>query len=131
MEIFRTYDIRGKVPADLNEEIAYNIGRSLVLFLKTRQIIVGRDCRTSSPALMQAFVNGITDQGCDVVDIGLCSTPVLYFASRDGPAAMVTASHMTKEFNGLKFRLVRTQVFWILKRFALQVLFLSLEGRGS
>ncbi|MBI4016993.1 MAG: phosphomannomutase/phosphoglucomutase [Candidatus Aenigmarchaeota archaeon] len=103
MEIFRTYDIRGKAPEDLNAEVVYKIGRAFALYAGSSEIIVGRDCRLSSESLHSAFVAGITDQGVDVIDIGLCSTPILYFASKRGPAAMVTASHMTREYNGVKF----------------------------
>ena len=103
MEIFRAYDIRGRVPEDLTEDIVYGIGRALVVYLECSEIYVGRDCRLSSPALHSALIKGIIDQGANVIDIGLCSTPMIYFASKYGPAAMITASHLPKEFNGLKF----------------------------
>ncbi|MBI4147946.1 phosphomannomutase/phosphoglucomutase [Candidatus Woesearchaeota archaeon] len=103
MEIFRTYDIRGKVPDDLNEKNVYEIARAFVLYAKCKEVRVGQDCRLSSPTLFTAMVKGLTDQGANVIDIGLCSTPMLYHVSKNGPAAMITASHMPKEFNGIKF----------------------------
>ena len=102
MTAFKTYDIRGVYPSEINQELAYKIGRATVLFLKCKKLVVGRDCRLSSPALFKAFVNGVIDQGCDVIDIGLCSTPMLYFASFKENAVMITASHNPKQYNGLK-----------------------------
>jgi phosphomannomutase len=100
--IFQAYDIRGLSPQQLNEEAAYKIGRASVLFLKGKQILVGRDCRESSLPLKKSLVYGITDQGCDVVDTGYCNTPMCYFASIKMSAMMITASHLPKEFNGIK-----------------------------
>jgi phosphomannomutase len=102
--IFKAYDIRGIYPHQLDEEISYRIGRSFLLFLGEDTIVTGRDMRLSSPSLSRAFIEGVTDQGGDVVDIGLCSTDMLYFASGrlDLPGAMFTASHNPKEYNGLK-----------------------------
>ena len=102
MQIFKSYDVRGVYPSELNEEIAYKLGRSIVVYLKAKQLIVGRDIRLSSDSLSKALINGIIEQGCDVVNIGLCSTPMLYFASLNLPAVMVTASHLPAEFNGFK-----------------------------
>jgi len=103
-EIFKAYDIRGIYPKDLDEEIAYRIGRAFVIFLKTKEVVVGRDGRLSSPQIFEALTKGITDQGADVIDIGLSSTPMFYFeAAKSGASIMVTASHNPKEYNGFKF----------------------------
>lgn len=100
--VFRAYDIRGDYPSQINEELAYLVGRAVVLFLKTKKIIVGRDCRNSSKDLAQELIRGIIEQGADAVDIGLCSTPMLTFASKDCDAVMVTASHLPAQKNGFK-----------------------------
>ena len=102
--IFKAYDIRGIYPQQLDEDVAYRIGRAFVTFLGEAKIVTGRDMRLSSPVLSQAFIAGATDQGADVADIGLCSTDMLYYASGalDRPGAMFTASHNPKEYNGLK-----------------------------
>lgn len=103
-EVFKAYDIRGRYPDQLNEELLYRVGRSFVSFLGEEIIVTGRDMRLSSPALSKAFKEGVTDQGADVVDAGLCSTDMLYFCSGrlDLPGAMFTASHNAREYNGLK-----------------------------
>ncbi len=102
--IFKAYDIRGIYPEEIDEEVAGRIGRAFVAFLGEPKIVVGRDMRLSSPALSAAFIEGARKQGADVVDIGLCSTDTIYFASGalDLPGAMFTASHNPKEYNGLK-----------------------------
>jgi phosphomannomutase len=102
--IFKAYDIRGTYPDELDEEVLYKIGRAFAAFLGEERIATGRDMRLSSPPLSRAFEKGLTEQGADVVDIGLCSTDMLYFASGelDLPGAMFTASHNPKEYNGLK-----------------------------
>ena len=103
--IFKTYDIRGVYGADLDEEIAYRIGRGFAAYLKSSPIIVGYDTRLSSPALKTALIKGLTNQGADVINIGLCSTPCFYFTAgepKSGGGMMVTASHASKEFNGFK-----------------------------
>jgi len=116
-KIFKAYDIRGIYPGDLNEEIAYRIGRAFVSFLRKfntkaekLKIVVGQDNRLSSPSLSKALINGITDQGADVIDIGLSVTPIMYFAVAyykfDG-GINVTASHNPKDYNG--FKLVREE----------------------
>jgi len=102
--IFKAYDIRGIFPDQLNEDIAYNIGRAFVVFLKTKEVLIGRDGRLSSPQLFEALAKGVTDQGANVIDIGLCSTPMFYFAAAKAKSSiMVTASHNPKEYNGFKF----------------------------
>ncbi|MEW6196315.1 MAG: phosphomannomutase/phosphoglucomutase [Bacteroidota bacterium] len=103
---FKAYDIRGKVPSELNVELAYKIGRTLVKFLGCKSVVIGRDVRKSSPELAQALSNGLTDAGSDVFDLGLCGTEMIYFGTpflnADG-GVMITASHNPPEYNGLKF----------------------------
>ena len=102
--IFKAYDIRGVYPSELDQEIAKRIGRAFARFIEGDRIAVGRDMRTSSPALSAAFASGAASAGCDVVDLGLLSTDGLYFASGllDVPAAMFTASHNPARYNGIK-----------------------------
>jgi len=101
-EIFKAYDIRGIYPTEIYPELVYKIGRAFVSWRKKELVVVGRDCRIGSEELHKALVKGLTDQGANVIDIGLCSTPMLYYASKMGDAIMVTASHNPKQFNGLK-----------------------------
>ncbi len=103
--IFGAYDVRGIYPSELNEEVAYLFGRAFVLYLKPLQVAVGRDMRLSSPALAEALIRGITDQGADAIDLGLTTTDELYFAvgKFNYPAGvMITASHNPKQYNGFK-----------------------------
>ena len=102
--IFKAYDIRGIYPTQLNETIARAIGRAFVTLLGAETVIVGRDMRTSGPALFAAVTEGIRTQGADVLDIGMVSTDQYYFAcSKFGdPGMMVTASHNPKAYNGFK-----------------------------
>ena len=103
---FKAYDIRGKVPGDLNTDLAYKIGRSLVKYLGAKSIVIGRDVRKSSPDLSDALTKGLNDAGCDVYDLELCGTEMIYFGTpfldADG-GVMITASHNPPEYNGLKF----------------------------
>lgn len=107
--IFKEYDVRGKYPKEINEKIAYKIAQGFVKFLKPGKggkIIVGRDKRPSSPKLTKAFISGILDFGIDVIDIGTVATPMLYFAVpflKAKGGAMITASHIAKKHNGIKF----------------------------
>ena len=71
---FKAYDIRGRVPGELNEDIAYRIGRAFAEYLDAGRIVVGHDIRLTSPSLCDAVVEGIRDAGCDVVHIGECGT---------------------------------------------------------
>lgn len=110
LNCFKAYDIRGQVPAQLNADIAYGIGRALVVELQGSKFVVGRDMRLESPSLAEALIRGITDAGADVIDIGLCGTEEVYFATSHFQASggiMVTASHNPKGYNGMK--LVREQ----------------------
>ncbi len=104
-QCFKAYDIRGQVPAQLNEDIAYRIGRALVAELQGQTFVVGQDMRLESPPLAQALMRGITDSGANVLDIGLCGTEEVYFATShykvDG-GVMITASHNPKGYNGMK-----------------------------
>jgi len=103
---FKAYDVRGRVPQELNEEIAFKIGQAYASFLKAREVVVGYDIRLSSPALSAALSRGLTACGADVLDIGQCGTEEVYFATgalnTDG-GIMVTASHNPAEYNGMKF----------------------------
>src|SRR6185437_14848153 len=110
--IFKAYDVRGLYPGEINEATARAIGSAFVAYLKARRIAVGRDMRLSSPALAAAFIEGATSQGADVVDYGMISTDMLYFAvARDQHegGVQVTASHNPKQYNGMK--LVRKEAF--------------------
>ncbi len=103
-DIVKAYDIRGVVPDQLNEAIAHEIGGAFVHYLRADRIVIGYDMRESSPGLAAAFAAGATSQGADVVDVGLASTDMLYYAagSLDIPGAMFTASHNPARYNGIK-----------------------------
>jgi len=103
--VFKAYDIRGTVPDQLNAELAYGVGRAAARFIGASRLAVGRDARTHSPELHGALVRGLTDEGADVVDLGLVSTPMMYYAvgaHRLGGGIMVTASHNPGQYNGFK-----------------------------
>ncbi|MDF2702062.1 MAG: phosphomannomutase [Rubrobacteraceae bacterium] len=105
--IFKAYDIRGVYPDSLNEDLARDIGRAFVnyLGLSGSRVIVARDMRLSGEALERAFIEGVTQAGADVLDLGLVSTDALYFAVghlEEPGGAMITASHNPKEYNGFK-----------------------------
>src|SRR5580704_15653232 len=106
LDAFKAYDVRGRIPDEINEELAYDIGRAYAAFVKPRRIAVGYDIRLSSPPLAQALKRGLTDCGIDVADIGLWGTEGSYFATfaeqLDG-GIMVTASHNPPDYNGMKF----------------------------
>jgi phosphomannomutase len=103
---FKAYDVRGRVPEDLDEDLAYRIGRAYAAFLSPTRVAVGRDVRNSSLPLTAALVAGLNDAGVDVWDLGLCGTEQIYFYTShlqlDG-GIMVTASHNPPEYNGMKF----------------------------
>lgn len=104
--IFGEYDLRGLYPDTLNEKMAYSIGRAFVKVMKASKVVVGNDIRLSGPSLKEALIKGLTEAGCDVVDIGQCGTEMIYFSTfhmeTDG-GIMVTASHNPKAYNGMKF----------------------------
>jgi len=103
--IFKAYDIRGIYGESLTDDLAYKIGRAYVTFLKCKSVVIGRDMRPHSIPLFKALTKGITEQGSDVVDIGMCSTPMSYFANGSLKAEgsiMITASHNPGEWNGFK-----------------------------
>ena len=105
MALFKAYDIRGIVPTELDATKAYGIGRAIAHFIGESPIAVGRDARRHSPELCGALVDGIRDEGIDVLDLGLVATPMLYFGVESLSAragVMVTASHNPGEYNGFK-----------------------------
>lgn len=106
---FKAYDVRGRVPDELNEEIAYAIGRAYTQRIKPKHVVVGHDIRLSSPSITAALIKGLRESGVDVSFIGTCGTEEIYFATDhygfDG-GIVVTASHNPKDFNGMK--MVRT-----------------------
>jgi phosphomannomutase len=102
--IVKAYDVRGLVPDELDADLAYLIGRAAAVELAAPSLLVGRDMRPSSPTLADAVMRGARAQGVDVVDLGLVSTDLLYYASgrMNLPGVMVTASHNPAGYNGLK-----------------------------
>ncbi len=102
--IFKAYDIRGVVPDQLDSDLARSVGAAFARFTGAPRILVGRDMRPSGVELTAAFAEGVTSQGVDVVDLGLISTDLAYYAagSLDAPAAMFTASHNPAKYNGIK-----------------------------
>ena len=103
--IFKAYDVRGVVPEELDVDIARRIGGAFASWSGASRILIGRDCRLSSPELAAALAEGITATGADVTDLGLASTDLLYFASGSLglPGIMLTASHNPPNYNGMKF----------------------------
>lgn len=103
---FKAYDVRGRVPDQLNDDIARRIGRAYADVVKPRQVVVGHDIRLTSEAIKAAVTEGLLEQGVDVYDIGLCGTEEIYFATShagmDGGIA-ITASHNPTDYNGMKF----------------------------
>jgi phosphomannomutase len=104
-EIVKAYDIRGTVPDQLDADVAHALGVAFARFTGARCVLVARDMRPTGPALADAFADGVMEQGVDVVDLGLASTDLLYFAagSLQLPGAMFTASHNPARYNGVKF----------------------------
>jgi phosphomannomutase len=104
---FKAYDLRGRIPTELNDDVAYRVGRGYAQFLHPKRVVVGRDIRLSSAGLTDALCRGLTDSGVDVYDIGICGTEGVYFATFNDAAAdggiMVTASHNPSDYNGMKF----------------------------
>jgi phosphomannomutase len=140
VECFKAYDVRGRVPDQLNEDVAYRIGRAFAVFLGAKKVVVGHDIRLSSPALTDALIDGITDAGTDVLHIGQCGTEEVYFAAFNNAVdggICVTASHNPIDYNGMKF--VREGAKPIsgdtglleIKRLAEQADFPVASGKGS
>jgi phosphomannomutase len=104
--LFKSYDVRGIYPSEIDDDVAYGIGRCFVALLGAKRIAVGRDMRQSGVPLFEAFARGATEAGADVIDVGLVSTDALYFAvgkyGLDG-GVMITASHNPAQYNGMKF----------------------------
>ena len=103
---FKAYDLRGRLPGELNDDVAYRVARGYAEFLSPKRIVVGRDIRLSSAGLADAVCRGLTDSGVDVYDIGICGTEGVYFATFDGGydgGIMITASHNPPDYNGMKF----------------------------
>ena len=110
LSCFKAYDIRGRIPDELNADIAYRIGRAYAESIRPERVVVGRDIRLSSDEMADAVIQGLCDAGVDVYDIGLCGTEEVYYATfaylDEGKAMdggiMVTASHNPKDYNGMK-----------------------------
>lgn len=105
MGAFHAYDIRGIYNKDFNKETAYKVGYFIPKLLETDKVLVGRDVRESSPEIREYLVKGITDAGADVVDLGLATTPMVYWATAKfgfKASVQITASHNPREYNGMK-----------------------------
>ncbi len=106
LDCFKAYDVRGRLPDQLNEELVYRIGRAYAQYVRPARVVVGYDVRPSSIALSEALIAGLMAQGCEVHELGLCGTEEVYFATwhyaLDG-GIMITASHNPADYNGLKF----------------------------
>jgi phosphomannomutase/phosphomannomutase/phosphoglucomutase len=106
LSCFKAYDVRGRVPEELDEDLAFRIGRAYAALLAPARVVVGRDVRTSSRPLSAALASGLTDSGVEVYELGLCGTEQVYFYTShlkaDG-GIMVTASHNPLDYNGMKF----------------------------
>jgi phosphomannomutase len=107
---FKAYDVRGRIPTEINEDLVRDIGRAYAAFVRPKRVVVGRDIRLTSATLASALIEGLRSCGVDVYDIGLCGTEGVYFATSLGDTAgpfdggiMVTASHNPPDYNGLKF----------------------------
>lgn len=114
--IFKAYDIRGIVPSTLNEDVARSVGRAFgqaALAEGERVVAVGRDGRLSGPVLSQALMAGLVEAGVDVLDVGMCTTPMLYFAASTlcTSGIMVTGSHNPKDYNGFKMVLAGRAIY--------------------
>ncbi len=103
---FKAYDVRGRVPDELNEDIAYRIGRAYATYLGVKRVAIGHDIRLTSENISSALCRGLRDSGVDVFDIGRCGTEEIYFTTFDQQlegGIVVTASHNPKDYNGMKF----------------------------
>jgi phosphomannomutase len=105
LNAFKAYDIRGRIPDEINADLVYKVGRAFAAFLQPKRVAVGRDIRLTSEEFAQALMKGLTESGVDVMDIGLCGTEGVYFATfaqkLDG-GIMITASHNPSDYNGMK-----------------------------
>ena len=103
--IVKAYDVRGTTPDEMNDDVAFALGVSFAGFVKADTVVVARDMRTTGESLVAAFSDGVMSQGVNIVDLGLASTDLVYFAAGvlDAPGAMFTASHNPAEYNGIKF----------------------------
>lgn len=105
IDCFKAYDIRGRVPEELNADLAEQIGRAFAAELRPKQVVIGYDIRLESPEIAKGVIQGLVDSGVDIIDIGLCGTEEVYFATpfyqADG-GIMITASHNPKGYNGMK-----------------------------
>jgi len=105
LSAFKAYDIRGRIPDEINPQLIYQIGRAYAAYVRPRRVAVGRDIRLTSGEFAEALIRGLTDSGVDVLDIGLCGTEGVYFATfhyeLDG-GLMITASHNPPDYNGIK-----------------------------
>jgi|LakMenEpi03Aug12_release.lakeMendotaPanAssembly.Ray.scaffolds.fasta_scaffold06697_17 phosphomannomutase len=104
-QIVKAYDIRGTTPDQMNDDVAFALGIAFADFVKSPMVLVGRDMRVTGESLAESFSRGVTSRGVNVVNLGLASTDLVYFAagSLDAPGAMFTASHNPAEYNGIKF----------------------------
>lgn len=105
INIFRAYDVRGKYPSEINEEVAYLIGRAFATFFGG-DVVVGGDARLSTPSIKRSLIKGLVESGAKIIDIGMVPTPMVYFACYKlgyGSSIAVTGSHLTKGNNGFKF----------------------------
>lgn len=103
--IFREYDVRAIYPTDLNEDDAFTFGKSFASYIKSKKVIIGHDNRLSSPSLHESLIKGLISAGADIIDLGLCTTPIYYFYKKKldiENGIMITASHNPKEYNGFK-----------------------------
>lgn len=111
LSCFKAYDVRGRIPDELNVDIAYAIGRAYAAVVKPKKVVVGHDIRLTSLEIKESLAQGLMDSGVDVYDIGQCGTEEIYFATFDATVndqnmdggIVVTASHNPKDFNGMKF----------------------------
>ena len=128
--IFKAYDIRGIYPDQLDEDVAHAIGRAFVALLQVDQVVVGRDMRVSGPRLFEALSRGLTDQGADVIDIGMVGTDQYYYAcaTLDRSGLMVTASHNPPSYNG--FKMVRCMPYLLSGDEGIQDLRRLVEDNG-
>src|SRR5687768_9499939 len=105
-KLFKAYDIRGLSPGEIDEDFAFRVGQAVVKFTKAKTVVVGKDMRDTTPQLFAALAKGVMSQGADVVDVGMVTTPMFYYAVADyelhDAGVMVTASHNPSEYNGFK-----------------------------